>query len=198
MKICGVYKVTHRESGGSYIGKSIDIHRRWREHVRDAETGRYKTRFYNALRKYGRDAFDWEILCECAVDDLDATEMEQIAIHKMAFVLFNHTPGGDGLRAGSKHSEAANIAKSLRQRGKPHSAEHNRKVSEAQKGKIVPQWIIDKMNAAKAGKTPYFSPLHRKRISEAKRGKKMPVGALSKAWETRRQRYGESGLSGVA
>ncbi len=62
-----VYVATHRGSTRHYVGKAVNIARRWNEHV--SKTTRRDTPFGNALRKYGRDAFDWLVVDELATED---------------------------------------------------------------------------------------------------------------------------------
>ncbi|RVC70411.1 hypothetical protein EN759_04135 [Mesorhizobium sp. M00.F.Ca.ET.038.03.1.1] len=54
----GIYCIRHVESGKRYIGKSIDIERRWTAH-RNAPDNRHLAR---ALAKYGLASFSFEIL----------------------------------------------------------------------------------------------------------------------------------------
>jgi hypothetical protein len=70
--ICGVYIITNTINGKFYIGKSIDIKRRWNQH-RYTKT---KTRFSNAIRKYGYKNFDFEILEEIKYDIFKKDELE--------------------------------------------------------------------------------------------------------------------------
>ena len=58
----GIYKITKKSNGKSYIGQSNDIERRFIEH-------KYKTDISveKAIRKYGIDAFDYEIIEEFKV-----------------------------------------------------------------------------------------------------------------------------------
>jgi GIY-YIG catalytic domain len=55
-----IYRITHKESGKVYIGQSIHtVEKRWKAHLADAKKGT-SMYFYNALRKYGQQAFDVE------------------------------------------------------------------------------------------------------------------------------------------
>ena len=66
----GIYKITKKENGKSYIGQSNDIERRIKEH-------QYKTdlAIELAIRKYGIDAFNYEVLEQCSLEELDAKEI---------------------------------------------------------------------------------------------------------------------------
>ena len=66
----GIYKITKKENGKSYIGQSNDIERRIKEH-------QYKRDIpiELAIQKYGVNAFEYEIIEECSLDKLDEREM---------------------------------------------------------------------------------------------------------------------------
>ena len=66
----GIYKITNKENGKSYIGQSIHIERRWEEHCRPSASSLIS----NAIHKYGKTKFSFEILEECQVEDLDLLE----------------------------------------------------------------------------------------------------------------------------
>ena len=72
----GIYKITKKENGKSYIGQSNDIERRFKEH-------QYKTDIpiELAIQKYGVDAFEYEIIEECSLDELDEKEKYWIAYY---------------------------------------------------------------------------------------------------------------------
>ena len=56
-----VYLATNRINGKRYVGQSIDFDKRKNEHRKSSLSGsRYV--FHCAIRKYGFDAFDWEVL----------------------------------------------------------------------------------------------------------------------------------------
>ncbi len=65
----GIYKITKKSNGKSYIGQSTDIERRIKEH-------KYKKDIPIdlAIQKYGKEAFNYEILEECKKEQLDERE----------------------------------------------------------------------------------------------------------------------------
>lgn len=74
----GIYKITHRESGKSYIGRSVHIEKRWCEH-RWEHKGRPGTYpLYNAMKKHGIEAFDFEIILCAPPEHLRDLEREVI------------------------------------------------------------------------------------------------------------------------
>lgn len=129
-----VYCIVHYASGLSYIGWSSGKPGcRWREHIRAALRGSENCRYlYNALRKYGSEAFGF------AVYNVYATEAEGKQIE--AFLIqelntrapngFNLTAGGEGMC----HHDDTKQKMSASHKGKIFSASHRRHLSEALKG----------------------------------------------------------------
>lgn len=73
-KLCGVYVVTHLETGMQYVGQSRDIARRWKAHC-----GRSKSsRLSHAIQKYGVQAFSFRVLELCDLEQIDAREVTWI------------------------------------------------------------------------------------------------------------------------
>jgi group I intron endonuclease len=69
--ICGIYKITNPE-GKVYIGHSKDIDTRWRAYRRlDCKA---QQKIYNSLKKYGVSSHTFEVVEECAFDDLTCRE----------------------------------------------------------------------------------------------------------------------------
>ena len=101
-----VYKITNRLNGKVYIGKTTcTLKRRWQMHQTDARSQRYQTHFYKAIRKYGAQSFNLEILNVAkSQQELDAMERFFIILHQ-SFVPangYNGTLGGDGAAKGNK------------------------------------------------------------------------------------------------
>lgn len=72
-KIRGLYKITNAYSGLFYIGKSVDIYRRWITHKKDFENGTHAGgAFQYDYDVFGKEAFKFEILYEDAyITDTD-------------------------------------------------------------------------------------------------------------------------------
>ena len=70
----GIYKITNKINQKIYIGQSVNISKRWTAHRNGAfnpNNGQYNTPLYKAIRKYGIENFTFEILEECAINELD-------------------------------------------------------------------------------------------------------------------------------
>ena len=99
----GIYCITNILNGKNYIGQSIDIESRWRNHCKNhtnPNSSSYKTYFYQALRKYGIENFSFRVVEECLEEELDEKEVKWISIlHSNDRGRgYNTTIGGDGVR----------------------------------------------------------------------------------------------------
>lgn len=93
--LMGIYLITHRASGKRYVGQSIDIARRWREHWGGRGDSPMLT---NALKKHGPDAFAFEIVELCAREELNDRECFYIfAFDCMKPLGYNIGAGGEGV-----------------------------------------------------------------------------------------------------
>lgn len=62
-KISGVYSILHKDSGMVYIGSSVNISRRWKEHINHLNLNKHENpKLQNAWNKYGEKAFEFIIL----------------------------------------------------------------------------------------------------------------------------------------
>lgn len=91
----GIYKITNKINNQCYIGQSICIEERWKEHIRCSKDLSNKNSIYLAIRKYGIENFDFEIIEECnSVDELDEKEINWIAYYNSYNNGYNMTRGG--------------------------------------------------------------------------------------------------------
>lgn len=86
--ICGIYKITNRINGHYYIGQSVDIKSRLREHKHSGLCVTNKDHcapIHSAIFKYGWESFEIEVLEECPREKLDTQEkywIEQLSATK--------------------------------------------------------------------------------------------------------------------
>lgn len=95
VKVCGIYKITDLTSGKSYIGQSVDIKERFRQHIKSALTyGKVTNKLYQTMQKSGVHNFIFEILEEVPRDKLNERETYWIEFYKTKDFGLNGTKGG--------------------------------------------------------------------------------------------------------
>lgn len=97
-KICGIYKFLNPITNKVYIGQSIDIRSRYQAHKSNHLNPNYinyNAYFYKALRKYGFENFNFEIIEECESSLLDEREKYWINYYNSYNNGYNMTKGGD-------------------------------------------------------------------------------------------------------
>ena len=80
----GIYKITHTESGISYIGQAKDIKTRWSDHVKCSlgiDTP-VTSQLYAFTREKGIDNFTFEILEKCSPAELNEKEKFYIDLYQ--------------------------------------------------------------------------------------------------------------------
>ncbi len=94
----GIYRVYTIFNNACYIGQAKDIYRRFNSHhihdYKNENNSCYNTKFYSALRKYGLDAFEIEILELCPIEELDKKEIFYINKYDSFHHGYNSTLGG--------------------------------------------------------------------------------------------------------
>ena len=100
----GIYQITNKINGKKYIGQSRDIARRLREHKSKESNPRLKKDF----EKFGINAFSFDVLEECELNELDIKERWYISQIKPKY---NIASGGKGAAG---HKLAAKVREKLR------------------------------------------------------------------------------------
>jgi group I intron endonuclease len=110
-----IYKWTHTESNRCYIGQSIQApNQRRLEHINDSKHCKKTYHFHNALRRYGVEAFTWEVI------DTTATSLDELNNLEEKYVeMYDSINNGFNIRQPGKN--------------KLHSEESKKRMSEAQK-----------------------------------------------------------------
>jgi group I intron endonuclease len=73
--VCGVYCIENLINHKKYIGQSIDIYRRWKDHRRELSGKRHHNLYLQrAWDKYGEDGFNFYILEECDISVINDRE----------------------------------------------------------------------------------------------------------------------------
>ena len=78
-KITGIYMILNHANDKIYIGQSIDIKTRWKQHKSNLNCNRHENKhLQSAWDKYGKDKFEFIILCECEEKQLNTLEQYYI------------------------------------------------------------------------------------------------------------------------
>lgn len=99
----GIYKYQNKLNGKVYIGQSIDIERRQYNHKSSAyneKANDYNSQFHQAIRKYGLENFDFEIIAELTPEEYTRQTLNQLEIFFIKYYDsfkngYNATEGGD-------------------------------------------------------------------------------------------------------
>jgi hypothetical protein len=94
-KICGIYKITNLTSQQCYIGQSVDIAQRWKDHAKcglgiDAPA---TNKLYKAMQEDGIWNFSFELLEECPREELNEKERLWIEMYQTDKFGYNATKG---------------------------------------------------------------------------------------------------------
>ena len=141
---CGVYRWINLINGKSYIGSSIDLHRRLKcyYNIYFLESGikNRKSLIYSSLLKYGYSNFSLEILEYCSSSEAISREQYYIDLLKPAYNILLVA----GSRLGSKHSEETKAKISAAGIGNQNSAgSKGRKRAEGAGSPSVPIEVLD-------------------------------------------------------
>lgn len=82
--ICGIYKITNQNNDMCYIGQSVDVSTRWKNHAKcglgiDTPAG---NKLYKAMQEEGVWNFSWELLEKCPREELNKKENYYIELYK--------------------------------------------------------------------------------------------------------------------
>ena len=93
--VTGIYKITNMLTQECYIGQAVDIAKRWKDHAKagldiDRPMG---NKLYQAMITDGLWNFSWEVIEECAREDLDEKEKFYIELYQSKEYGYNSKSG---------------------------------------------------------------------------------------------------------
>lgn len=97
----GIYKFTNKINGKSYIGQSVDIKRRHKEHRTRKDEN---SLFHEAISEYGFDNFDFSVIEICDIKDLNSKEIYYINKYNTLF------PNGYNASEGGHHGHPMGLS----------------------------------------------------------------------------------------
>lgn len=167
-KQSGVYAIQHLETGRTYIGSSVSMSRRWREHQSLLKLGEHHARDLQVdWNLYGPSAFVFVVL-EVIQDEASRIVSEQLHIDRIDHPYNANGRAGSGPKAGWKHSESSRRKMSAALTGRKKSDAHKAALSASKKGHV-------------------YTPEHRAAIGVAGKGKKRSAETRAKMSESRRK-----------
>jgi group I intron endonuclease len=132
-----IYKCKNKINKKCYIGQTVHtLNKRIKSHIIRTNNNS-KTYFHNALRKYGFENFEWEVIEKCeSKEELDEMEFHYIKQYKSYWKEngYNLTYGGDG-RYGFIVNDETKKKLSIANKGKKRSEKTKEKIRVAQTGK---------------------------------------------------------------
>lgn len=138
---CGIYSIVNKINGHQYIGSSVDVYKRWKDHRLRLNKRIHENKYLQrAWNKYGENGFEFALLLSCSKDERYKIEQLHIDVCSPEYNIAPMAVGG-GL-TGRKATEEAKKNMSLARIGMKHSLEECRKISIANKGrKMLPEQI---------------------------------------------------------
>ena len=134
----GIYSITCKVNNKVYIGSSINIAKRWREHLSLLRSDKHPNQYLqHTFTKYGEESFSFSIVVGCEPEMLLIEEEKQIKIYNSFNDGFNlvETPTTNML--GYKHTEETLKKMSVAKKGKRSStAKFDDKTIEDIRGKF--------------------------------------------------------------
>lgn len=133
----GIYKITNKINGHSYIGLSTHIEDRWEYHKKPYNWKRESRKtLYQAIQKYGIDNFDFEVLEECSPEELGEKEKFYIAKYDTYYNGYNMTKGGEDNKGESHPSHKLTEEDVIDIRTRYDNLERRKEVYELYKDRI--------------------------------------------------------------
>ncbi len=155
-----LYKVTNKITGHFYIGYTKSPKYRWRDHKRSAKIGE-SSRFYNALRKYGPDAFEFELTEE--VESKQAAKDREIELIALLKPEYNCTKGGDG----GDPCEETRMKLSASMKTSPKALAHQATLWDKRRANMTPEELSQLCSEVQANMTPEQKAQRSRKLSEA-------------------------------
>lgn len=174
----GIYKITNRLNGRSYVGSAINVVRRFVHHRNRLRAGAHHSpALQSAWNSHGEGVFDFEIIEVVAAENLVACEQAWIDKLSAYGRGYNGRPIAASL-LGFKHSDAARAKMSRARTGKPSP----------RRGVTLSPETIAKIQAAKVDWRPSAETVAR--VAAKNRGQKRSPEVRARMSAAAHRRFG--------
>lgn len=140
-----IYKITNKVNNKFYVGVTKSKYR-FSSHMSVAKTKNINRPLLNAIRKYGRDNFLYEILETGTNYEYGYKVREPFFIKKLK-PNYNLTSGGDGVRDYVMPKKIRDLI-AKKNTGKKRTLETRQRISNALKGMVIPEEARKNMSIA--------------------------------------------------
>lgn len=179
MKGSGIYKITNIANNKSYIGSSINMHKRKISHLNTLRNKKHRNiKLQNAFNKYGEQCFIFSVV-EIVENTNDLIKTEQKYIDTLN-PEYNIMPFADR----HEFSKETKLKLSISHIGNKHSDESKRKIGAASKGN---KYRLGKTWSEKERIERKFNGGHKGRVGALNHnyGKKRPAEVIARCVEAR-------------
>lgn len=168
----GVYSIHNTLNGKFYVGSSVNVQMRFSGHRSDLRRGIHDNKkLQYAWNKYGESTFRFEYILFCEISDLLVNEQILIDETKAVEYGYNICPVA-GNTIGVKPRPESLEKMAAAQRGRKHSEETRRKMSESAKRHVRTKEHNENLRLACIGKKmPPMTEEQKKKISAANKGR---------------------------
>jgi group I intron endonuclease len=126
-----IYAIVNQQTRDMYVGSAVAVNRRWSAHRRDlVRQSHYNTRLQRAYDKYGKEAFDWEIV-QFVGDKTQLITREQFWMDFFKPAYNNRPIANSPLGTKASVETRAKMSAAAKKRG--FTDEHKQNISKAKK-----------------------------------------------------------------
>lgn len=175
-KTSGIYLIKNKLTNKCYVGVSVNIESRWRQHKYWAKNHGVISKITNSLRKNGIENFEFSIIEVCEKDCFEERERYWIQKHDSVLNGYNLTYGGNVKKIVSVETKKK---MSISRLGVKKSESHIKKIAEVN-GSKEQRERFSKINLGRK-----LSEETKRRMSLAKKGHKVSEATKQKlrdAW----------------
>lgn len=164
----GIYQIKNVINGNAYIGQSVELNRRSRDHFQRLKNNNHENgHLQKAFKKYGKENFSFDILLYCESFEITRYEQKIVDILKPEYNICKECVDSP---KGIKRTDESKHKMSLAAIGRKHTEETKRKISLANKGRKVSEEGRHNMTGARTGHA--MSEETKQKISKSLTGRK--------------------------